>query len=164
MVFERWFRVAVVLAVLGFASRAPAQQGDGPPVNGLRRNQQVAPNVFGTQNNILQIPASAFQPVNSAQAWYINNGYMFENDNYAGGLFWAPVTLPAGTEINYLDLYYYDADAASDITANLYAFYGTTTPGSMNIVSVSSSGNGGYGYAFSNPISHTVNNDVAYGG
>lgn len=78
------------------------------------------------------------------------------------------MTLPSGVEIYFLDLYYYDTNSGSDITAYLTGYSGGDWYGNppvfTDFVHVSSSGSGGYGYVHSPLFSHTVNNNVAYGG
>jgi hypothetical protein len=127
--------------------------------------QSLRPNDFGTGTNILQIPASSFIPrtAGSAPLEYAGYGYVEPSTN---GQWWATVTLPAGANIQYLDLYYYDTNATYDVSAALWEHHGGdaygTAPGITNLATVTSSGSSGYGYAYSAPFSYTVNNDVAY--
>jgi len=170
---KRRFMIFLSILSLGVFLAGPAFAGDpdegipsGPSVASPFPPQAPEPNVFGTQTNILQIPASSFVPWGGAwDVVYDSMGYVHRS---GGGAMWATVTLPAGANIQWLDLYYYDTSAGSDITATLRAYYGGdfwgTVPNYIDIASVSSSGSGGYGYAVSSYFSHTVNNDVAYGG
>ncbi|HDH04199.1 MAG TPA: S-layer homology domain-containing protein [Nitrospirae bacterium] len=138
----------------------------GPGVASPFPPQSPLPNVFGTHDNILQIPASAFRPRDgSAYSNYSGSGYMYPS---ASGTWWAPVTLPAGANVSFLDLYFSDTNASSNITAYFTGYYGGdysgTTPSLTDFVSTLSSGSGGYGYAYTSEFSHTINNDVAYNG
>ena len=125
---------------------------------------QESPADFGTKINILQIPASAFQPRCSALAYnYNGSGYMSVTNNpcnFASEVMWAPVTLPTGALVQFLDLYYDDTDAANDITAVLRAT--SNVGGLSNVTTVSSSGSAGVGYASSSLVSYLVNNNVQY--
>src|SRR5262249_22947389 len=151
------------LLVLSLApTLAQAQIPLAPAPAGIRQKQRTAlPNDFGpTCCSILQIPASAFQPIGPWGSWS-NTGYF-----YASGFTTAiaPVELPSGTVIVYLDLYYDDADALGDEGANLYQYPGYGGAAGNLIASVISSGSSGYGYVFSTPFSHTVDNDPSSGG
>ena len=105
-----------------------------------------------------------------------SNGYMY-SPSTAGDVFWAPVFLPSGAAIEYLNLYAYDDNPSTAIraTLTLATGWGTTTqcvvcpsmpPDSSELVSVSSIGSSGFQYIASNLLSppHTVNNNVVYGG
>ena len=135
----------------------------GPSVASPLPPQSPAPYVFGTGTNILQIPASSFRPRSgSATSIYGGSGYIYPS---VTGMRWAPVTLPAGADVQWLDLYYYDTNVGSNMTAWLTGYAGGdfwgTAPNVTDFVSVLSSGSGGYGYAYTS-LSHTINNDVAY--
>jgi hypothetical protein len=92
-------------------------------------------------------------------------GYSYTPD-LGEKIVWAPVQLPSGTRISYLDLYYYDIDNTYDVSAQLVAYPGggliTGAPSETLLTSASSSGNAGYGYAVSPLFGHTVNNNVSY--
>jgi len=123
-----------------------------------------SPADFGTRINILQIPAAAFRPRCSAQGYdYSGSGYIFASNNvcfFFNEVLWAPVTLPTGARILYLDLYFDDTDATNDITASLRSF--SSGAGLEDITTVASSGSAGSGYASSPLIAYTVNNNVEY--
>jgi hypothetical protein len=170
--------------IAGFAAAltfgiAQAASNDGPalPAAPASASQVAARDAvadFGTGVNILQIPASAFTSRNTAATFdYLSAGYITQT----GGLIdssWAPIYLPSGAGIQFLDLYAYDTNAASNISATIRMWtgfgtilFGTTVPPTFSdLVSVTSAGSGGHQYVFSSPVSplHTVNNDVAYGG
>ncbi len=142
-------------------------KGSGEPL----QDQRLEPGVYGLQTNILQIPASSFNPrCSDTQYRYSSQGYIYVTsvptcDNES---LWATVALPSGAVITYLDLYFQDTNPTYDITAYLRAYYGGdfwgTAPSNTSITSVSSYGSSGYGYNWSDMISHTVNNDAAYDG
>ncbi len=158
----------VCVAILSLAGAAAAQSvgtegGPRAPAPSLPQMPQV-PADFGSRINILQIPAPAFQPRCSTQGYaYSGSGYIYASNNtcpFFLEVLWAPVTLPTGAEILFLDLYYDDTDAANDITADLRAF--SSGGGLENIATAASLGSGGVGYASSLLTSYIVNNDVEY--
>ena len=124
------------------------------------------PEQFGVQCcQITQIPAAAFSPLLQGGAWNFDNfGYVYPTTGSSN--LWAPVQLPSGVEVQYLGFFYYDANALLDIQAIAYAYTGggfpvSGAPSALDLVTVSSSGASGYGYAYAVLI-HTVNNLVAY--
>ena len=125
------------------------------------------PEQFGLQCcQITQIPAAAFNPLFN-DAWdYTGFGYYYHVSG-ASNTLEAPVQLPTGVEIEYLDLYYYDASTTHDLDVFLVAFSGGTpqtgVPAQSTLASIHTSGAGGYQYAISflTPP-YTVNNNVAY--
>ena len=128
-----------------------------------------SPRDYGVGNaNILQIPASAFAPTSSGVGWNFDavSGDLWASSNSSGAnvVFWAPVTLPTGSVISYVDLYSYDNNATYDLFVNLVAYSGYSTPTSATIGSCQTSGAPGHAYNYSVPFSYTVNNDVRYGG
>jgi hypothetical protein len=124
-----------------------------------------SPADFGEKINILQIPASAFRPRCSALGYdYSQLGFIFATNNPCSGtaaeVMWAPVTLPTGARIRFLDLYYNDLDAANDIWVVLRAF---GDGGEFeNLAIATSTGSAGVGYASSPLFDYTVNNDLRY--
>ena len=77
--------------------------------------------------------------------------------------FWAPVSIPTGAVIRFVDLYYYDTDPSNDIGVSLNAYPGSNSPSLSVIGSAVSSGSSGYGYVSSSQFSYRVDNDVAFG-
>jgi hypothetical protein len=130
------------------------------------RHGGLAPEQFGVQCcQITQIPSAAFTPQAASPGWASNVfGYVYQSDDSSSGV-GAPVQLPTGAEIEYLNLYYYDGDATNDITATLHSYFGGSrfsgSPGSTILATAQSTGNPGYAYAAS-ALSYTVNNNVAY--
>jgi len=127
--------------------------------------KHVSPRDYGVGNvNILQIPAAAFVPF--LTAWtHDGNGYFFPAASNIFAHAWAPLQLPSGALIEYVDLYYSDGDSTYDATAKILAATGSSsvTFGTIGNIA-SSSGNSGLGYASSNIFAYTVNNDVQYNG
>lgn len=134
----------------------------------------------GTGWNILPIPAAAFVPHDSDAEWgNAGLGYRFW-DSGTQAMFEAPVQLPSGAAVSYIDLYAYDASNTSSVTASLLRHSGwgsvpqcililncppTTPPATAVIASVSTVDDVGYQYVYQsiNPA-HTINNNVVYGG
>lgn len=171
--------IAMSLSGLAVADRdnptvLPRPSGDGVA-------QDVVAADLGTGYNILTIPAPAFAPRTAGVTFdYAAQGYIYPtalgSDLWT---FWAPLQLPSGAGIGYLDLHAYDT-SANDITAQIRTYTGfgsrpqctfpilcpSVSPSNQSIVSVSSTGTGGYQYMASdqlNPL-HTVNNNVVFGG
>src|SRR5262249_5730582 len=129
-----------------------------------QRSIREHPNQFGTACcQVTQFPASSFVPVDRGLAGELGIGLAGGYAQiYTGGVtaeVWAPITLPTGVGVDFLDLYYYDADATYDICVDLWDYTGTTTPAGSILATTCSTGSGGYGYA-SNLISFTIDNDV----
>lgn len=173
------------IAMLALAASLPATAIDDPASPGAPASvpqgilsDPGAGADLGTGWNILPIPAAAFTPFsNSSVAFIYANGYI---EMTAGGSAWAPVSLPSGAGIAFLNLYAFDG-GSNDVLATLRRFpgYGSIAgqlclplpctpvpPSSEDIVSVSTVGSPGYIYKSSNQLipPHTVNNNVAYGG
>lgn len=80
------------------------------------------PSTFGTaQTSYIQVPANAFQPWNSGQT--------YTSDNFGAGARWctgserslvAPLHLPSGAKVVYLELDYEDTSAATATYGSLY--------------------------------------------
>ena len=91
-------------------------------------------------------------------------GYLYPSVYTGPKQFWAPVQLPTGAHVVFLDLYYYDTEAASDLVIEMIEHGGggglTGPPSSHLTASVSSTGSGGYGYS-AMPVDYVVNNNVA---
>jgi len=173
----RFVYVSVFASFFGFVAAAYAQRlthGPRPDpaaqLEALKAQQAIrqSPNQFGLQCcQILQIPSSSFTLVETSVIYGWSNydlGYITAAVG-GGGDLWAPVTLPSGAALDYLDLYYWDTDPANDICATLWAYTGPTfygdPPGETLIATTCSSGSSGYGYA---PIaaSGTISNNVFY--
>ena len=163
----------LALAVSTFVGVASAQNSDGgpapaPEVSSAPRGPQVAiPADFGLGTNILQIPAAAFTARGAgAVTTYLNLGYLGWN---TAGDMWAPVFLPSGAAIDYLDVYYCDNNAGSSITFFLTRYEGYNDGNRVTndiafITSTDGTGTGcNYDFKLISPA-HTVNNNVRYNG
>jgi len=145
---------------------ANSEDGIAPAGAGTNRvgvgTQEVGAD-FGTGTNILQIPAAAFALRSGTYPNYVGAGYVQATASYA---MWAPVVLPSGAHVSYVDIYYCDAGAGA-ITFFLTAYQGFndatrtfTDIGSITTADVSG-GNCAYDFV---SVSHTINNNVRYGG
>jgi S-layer homology domain len=126
------------------------------------------PEQFGVQCcQVTQIPAAAFASPGGGEDWSHGSfGYIYPSTLPPGVYdLWAPVMLPSGVEIQFMDLYYYDNDAVSNLSAALLAFSGggilSGPPTTASLATASSAGNPGYGYA-AQGLTYTVNNHVGY--
>jgi hypothetical protein len=120
--------------------------------------------------NILQIPAAAFTPWSSSVTYaHDANGYIHAltlgSDPYQ---FWAPVNLPSGTEVVYLDLYYYNNTTSNIVCTEFSLYFGGSAfsgpPGDDSFTGICSPNPfAGYGVAESTAMTYTVNNDAEFG-
>jgi hypothetical protein len=127
----------------------------------------ASPEEFGIQCcQITQIPISAFTNFSNGEVWEAEPFLFGFKYPVAFGtqLFslWAPVQLPSGVVIAFVDLYYYDIDAANDIGVELWAYPGAVgpPPAPFMIASAYSSFSPGFAYQNSTVFAHTVDNDV----
>jgi hypothetical protein len=133
--------------------------GDGQSDDGLNPSPLLpddgpdSPNQPDVSFTYYKVIGTAFQPRKSTSTFdYGANGCMFQT----GGpdfRFQAPLLLPEGAEIKYVRIYYRDT-AATDMTVWLTRY----EPGQANLdlLSVQSSGSGGYGTVLSSLITQTV--------
>jgi hypothetical protein len=159
--------------VAGFLARIAMAQGLGPPSRdsaAIAKDEERRalvnrglPAEFGPLCcSILQIPASAFQAVSGAGSWvWSSTGYLYAPPF---GISWAPVQLPTGSVVAYLDLYYDDQDPSQDFGASLYLYPGYGGQPEQLIRTVTSTGSSGKGYSFSGPFSYRIYNNPADGG
>ena len=130
--------------------------------------QSPIPSEFGVLNDsILQIGVAAFHPRSpSATLTFVGNG--LSQPNVTGFAYWAPVNLPEGAIIDYLDLYACDTNPTVHMTAWLTGYSGSTNPSTTEFWGVSSQQVAGNGcqYQSSSPPSSpfVVNNNVEYTG
>lgn len=151
------------------AAQAAARESQRLVIEKLRSGQE-APDSYGLQCcQVLQVPASAFVPLDDAvPAANADLGYLYAAQNGIGFDFWAPVQLPTGARIVYLDLFYNDTNVLDDFQVDLRAFLGgnpdflgSGPPSGSTIASVFSTGSAGYGYAVTE-LDYVVNNNVGY--
>ncbi len=130
------------------------------------RHRGLGPEQFGLQCcQITQIPAAAFDPVQPGGGWFpVGNGYVYPLNIPNSGL-WAPVLLPSGVEIQFLDLFHCDSNAMSSVVAALRAYSGggpfSGPPAETTLASAVSGGSPGCGYTGTS-LAYTVNNNVAF--
>ncbi len=133
----------------------------------LQARSQI-PSEFGiADDTILQIGVAAFHPRSpSATLTFVGNG--LSQPNVTGFAYWAPVNLPEGAVIDFLDLYACDTNPTVHMTAWLTGYSGSANPATTEFWGVYSqqySGNGCQ-YQLSAPPSppFVVNNDVEFNG
>ncbi|MGE5276434.1 MAG: S-layer homology domain-containing protein [Acidobacteriota bacterium] len=144
--------LAYRLLVLGFALCAATRPLPAQVVSSGASAGETQRRTYGTADTIIQqIPSAAFQLRSGAQIQEFNYGYIYD---LAGvGIFVAPLNLPNGALVNFLDLYFYDTDAiadpyAHDVYATLFEVTGMSPPSESLFAQVFSGGSGGYGYSF----------------
>jgi hypothetical protein len=115
--------------------------------------EETQKHTYGTAGTIvLQIPSAAFHSADAANAVQESgSGYVYSSPS--GGRLVAPLNLPNGALVNYLDLYFNDTDAAAgtshDVSATLFEFTGSSSPSLSNVATVTSNGaSSGPGYNF----------------
>lgn len=116
---HRLFLIALVFAVAAplFAQR-PTETEPGSPTPGAPNKPR--PNTYGTGvTSYIEVPANSFLPWNSSET--------YTSDNFGNGPRWvtsgcclvAPLHLPAGATIVYLEFDYFDNTAASVLYGSL---------------------------------------------
>ncbi len=162
--------LALSAVVVGIATQARAQAVGAPDPTSeasmAERRAAVlrnAPSEFGLSCcSILQIPAAACQPFGGITFSASAGGYLYPS---AGpSICWAPVELPTGVIVVFIDLYFDDSDVGSDIDAALVLNDGYTGSVSALIQNVTSNSSAGKGYKASSVFSHTINNNPSSGG
>jgi len=178
-------KAVIAAGVLGFALTGMASGADGwgdsaqdidiqDAANNLAVQEEqalaITPNAFGlTAFNKLQMHASAFTTrCGDTNYRYWANGYIYATDIPCDNpfAFWAPVQLPAGALLRWMDFFYYDSDANKDLRVMLHAYKGWDTPSISTVATDTTSGSSGYGYlpVWLGATGYTVNNDVRYNG
>jgi hypothetical protein len=141
------------LLILGLALHAVPRWVPAQLAAGAMSAEESQHRTFGTSDTIiLQIPSAAFQVRGGQPIQELNYGYLHALGTAAAS-FVAPLVLPNGALVNFLDLYYYDTDAgsepfANDVYATLFQTAGTSPPTDSTVAQVFSSGSAGYGYSF----------------
>ena len=150
----------VALALLSITGAATASESAGlmspaATPNALAESGRGFSYAFHYEN----ITGAALRPRDSSSGWdYPGVGCV----SLANGseLFNVHLGLPEGSRIDYLRIYYYDT-SASNSTAWVTSY--NSSGGVVDIVSVTSAGNAGYGTALSPYVGHVVDNgDNAY--
>ncbi|HOA22220.1 MAG TPA: hypothetical protein PKL82_06985 [Anaerolineaceae bacterium] len=98
---------------------------------------------------------ATMRPRASLTNWeYDSGGCIHPSKGY--DLFTLPLDLPQGASIDYLRLYFYDTSTTANGTAFITIYDGAG--GIDDLISVSSVGSAGYGYAVSDYVNHVVDN------
>ncbi len=114
---------------------------------------QIAATVWSNFQYVF-VAGSTFTPRASATTWgYPGAGCV--HVAAGGDLFTLPLNLPQGSRIDYLRLYYYDT-SANNSTAWITVYDGAGA--TVDLISVGSTGNVGYGTTLSAYSGHLVNN------
>ena len=106
----------------------------------------LGPEQFGVQCcQITQIHGSGFTTLHDP---WIYQAYSYLYPDGGSSPMSAPVLLPSGVEIEFLDLYYYDSDPVNNIRAQLIAYSGggpgSGSPGIDILTTTTSGGDSGY--------------------
>jgi hypothetical protein len=120
----------------------------------------IAPAAPMASLSYFHILGATLKPRDSVNTYvYAFNGCIYVSGGLSGRLQF-PVTVPDGSTIKFLRIYYNDTNASVDLTAWLTQY----TPGqsSIDLTSISSSGSAGFGTALSPEISHVVDNQLNY--
>jgi S-layer family protein len=142
-------RLGLGLLSMALAGVLPAQTARPASPTEMEEYQR---RTYGTSDTIIQqIPSWAFQTWHGTTIQELNYGYIYDVTGL--GLFAAPLTLPNGALVNFLDVYFYDTDSgtdpyAHDVYADLFEISGTSPPTEKSIAQVFSGGSPGYGYSF----------------
>jgi hypothetical protein len=111
---------------------------------------------WGTEDfPFVSIPAIAFRHTNSDTTYAYSAGgsfYRTGGPNY----FDAPLYLPNGAILRFVDLYFYDDNALADVSCSVSRYYGQENTQSLYFGM--STGSPGFGNLFSSDIAHTVDN------
>jgi hypothetical protein len=85
--------------------------------------QRLGPETYGTSStSYIEIPAEAFLPVDSDYDYHVGTGSARYTNSCAGfGCFAAPLRLPSGAKIVYLELDYVDTDPSNAVNGTLGA-------------------------------------------
>ncbi|HEY7111777.1 MAG TPA: S-layer homology domain-containing protein [Thermoanaerobaculia bacterium] len=139
--------VVVFAVFVGLTGSSLAARQAPPPASDAEELQR---NTYGTQDAIIhQIPSAAFQTRLGETIDEPVRGYISAGTGQQGS-FVAPLVLPNGALVSFLDLYWYDSDPGpNEVLAELRMFSGPTPPPVETLLAdVRSSGSGGYGYSF----------------
>jgi hypothetical protein len=164
--------LGVLTSLFSMMSIAAAQATDGLNGQQVPIPPSVTPSVpqeqmvreFGTSTtNILQLGSAYFHSrYEPGSLTYASAGRIYST---GGGDYWAPVNLPAGAHVSWLDLYACDTNATSHVNATLWSYTGSDTPTPAILTQVNSTQVAASGCSYwSAFFSHTINNDVRYHG
>jgi hypothetical protein len=137
--------LAQVTAVAGDETALTASSPEEQAM--LDRTLAEGPGTYGTSDSIiLQIPSAAFTPFGSGTNYFVHtDGYVRLSDGSSAQAF-APVNLPNGAQIRWLDMWYYDTSFLGDAQAALYKNCGVTPTHTLLATVDSSGSDSGYSY------------------
>jgi hypothetical protein len=158
---------AIASALLVAAPSLATPQSDPHAEADQTAEAQAAPEEYGASYSILQIPAAAFT------SRYTESGLVYEGAGLVFDLgpahvpakYWAPVTLPAGAMVTFLDLYACDHSPTGHVTVSLDRYPGSDVPLVETLATVSSAQGDGWGCGYwAAAVNHVINNNVRYDG
>jgi hypothetical protein len=139
---------------LYLSSSEPKGLSDMPLATGGQSEEDMAPEATLPQTS-LRLAGVAFKPRVSSVGWaYSGGGSVYASSGSSSEVWTATFYLPQGSVVGYIRMYYYDTSASNCAGYfTLYGYDGTL----VDEWSVTSSGTGGFDYADSDPINHTIN-------
>ncbi len=147
-----------VLAAAPSFAQVPEQIVFQPGLTGSSPEEQLlldrtidnGPETYGTLDSIIhQIPVAAFTPYGCCDNHFLPGADLYAHLSMSGGSAFAPVNLPNGAQIRFLDIWYYDTSFMGDAQVTLHRSCGHDPPVTTLLGSVDSSGSdNGYGYKF----------------
>lgn len=169
---------------IALAAIAAAQSSDGPtpsaaakPYDSAAATAQMGiakpavPSEFGTSSySLLQVGSAAFHPRDSSGTQsYDSTGLIHQTGGVSS--WWAPVNLPEGVLVPWMDIYACDSNPSSHMTFYFTGYSGSDTPVTtdfwfLNTTQITSPPSG-CGYFISGPgigAPLQINNNVQYGG
>jgi hypothetical protein len=166
---------AVVLAITLTGAVNAADRPPAPIVNVPYVDQQTwaaGLREFGTATlSTTPIPAAAFRPEYSTGKFsWIDAGYIGPDSDSDSGYLWAPVTLPSGAKVCWMNAFVQDTNSGANANVSVYLYRTTggagSSPGVELLASTQSSGSAGYGYIHAavapdyigQPACHTISN------
>ncbi len=138
------------------AQNGNAETGEGLVSTAVTQSLPAAPLADGSNMSHWSILGSHLLPRGSGMTYsYGGNGCLYVTGSGGVIRLQAPVTLPDGSIIKSMDVFYNDTSGS-----NLYVWLTTYEPGVSNedLFLVTSTGNSGFGIVSSAEITHTVDN------
>lgn len=152
----------VLLASSGLLSMIPTVaiggQSGGEPETSRRTSTPVVASEEAPEDQglmYLRAAASSFTPYDSSTTW-VYEGSGCRSLRSGSPWFDLGVEFPDGAIIDFLRVYFYDADAVNDVSAVLYGF--DNEGDQMIVAQAAGSGTPGFSSAGSGLFSHTVDN------
>ncbi|MEZ4769966.1 MAG: hypothetical protein R2844_16225 [Caldilineales bacterium] len=150
--------VTLALALVALLTLAGAAAASGPQ----QTEQAAPPPASGDSNRGFSfnfhyeyVSGSALRPRDSSSGWdYSGTGCVSRSSG--SELFNINLSLPEGSRIDYLRIYYYDTSGSNDSRAWITTY--NASGGYSDITTVTSTGSGGYGTRLSSYLGHIVDN------